>query len=122
MKQMPRYFALADALLVTLKDEPIFNLTLPAKVQSYLACGRPIIAAVNGEGARIINEAKAGITCNAEEPKLLADAVLNIFQMQRDIREKLGSHGKTYYQKHFKRDVLLNQLEIWLQQQIVKEL
>ena len=60
MEAMPRYFALADAMLVTLKDEPILGLTIPARVQSYLACGRPIVAGINGEGARIINEAGAG--------------------------------------------------------------
>ncbi len=54
---MPRFFALADALLVTLKPEPIFALTIPSKVQAYLACGRPIVAALDGEGARVVREA-----------------------------------------------------------------
>ena len=62
---MPRYFALADALLVTLRNQPIFSLTIPAKVQSYLACGKPIIAALDGEGARVVQEAGAGLTAEA---------------------------------------------------------
>ncbi len=67
VESMPRYFALADALLVTLKDDPIFSLTVPTKVQSYLACGRPIVAALNGEGARVVREAGAGIVTPAED-------------------------------------------------------
>ena len=73
---MPRFFALADALLVTLKKEPIFALTIPSKIQTYLACGRPVIAGLDGEGARIIDEAKAGITCSAEDPVGLSKAVI----------------------------------------------
>ncbi len=69
---MPRFFALSDALLVTLRKEPIFALTIPSKVQSYLACAKPIIAALDGEGSRIIDEAGTGITCGAENPNALA--------------------------------------------------
>ena len=57
VESMPRFFSLADVLLVTLKDEPIFALTIPSKIQSYLACAKPLIACLNGEGARVVDEA-----------------------------------------------------------------
>ena len=78
---MPRFFSIADVMLVTLKKEYIFSLTIPSKVQSYLACAKPIIAAIDGEGARIIKEAGAGIACPAENPYALASAVLKIHRM-----------------------------------------
>ena len=65
MERMPRYFALADALLVTLKRDPIFSLTIPGKLQSYLACGRPVVAALDGEGARVIKESGTGLVAPA---------------------------------------------------------
>ncbi len=114
VEAMPRFFSLADLLLVTLKREPIFSLTIPAKVQSYLACGKPIVAALDGEGARIIEEAEAGIACPAENPAALAEAVLTIYRMSEPDRQKMGMRGRIYYEKHFDRSMLLDRLDIWM--------
>lgn len=111
---MPRYFALADVLLVTLKKEPIFALTIPGKVQSYLACGRPIIAALDGEGSNLIREAFAGLTCPAENPDALAETVLAMYQMPQTQREKMGKCGNQYYKENFDRDMLISKLEGWM--------
>ena len=78
---MPEYFSHADVLLVTLSSNPIFSLTIPGKIQSYLACGKPIIAALDGEGAKIINKSRSGISVGAENYKKLANAVLTFSKM-----------------------------------------
>lgn len=109
-ESMPRYFALADALLVTLRKEPIFSLTIPSKLQSYLACGRPIIAALDGEGARVIHEAGAGLSVAPEDPKALAQAVLTLACMPEDERHAMGLRGLAYFQTHFERTMLLERL------------
>jgi glycosyltransferase involved in cell wall biosynthesis len=114
VESMPRFFALADVLLVTLKKEPIFALTIPGKVQSYLACGKPIIAAMDGEGSRLVREAFAGLTCPAEDPEALADAVLEMFQMPLAQREEMGQCGTRYYAANFARDMLISKLEGWM--------
>jgi glycosyltransferase involved in cell wall biosynthesis len=111
---MPRYFALSDALLVTLKKEPIFALTIPSKVQSYLACAKPVIAALDGEGARIIEEAGAGLTCPAENPQALADAVLKMYTIPQNHRKRMGDSGRRYFDKNFEREMLLSRLEGWM--------
>ena len=113
-EQMPRYFALSDALLVTLRKDPIFALTIPSKIQSYLACARPIIAALDGEGARIIDESGAGISCAAEDPKALADAILKLHGMTKIDRENMGQNGRKYFDDNFEREMLLNRLEGWM--------
>jgi len=113
---MPRFFALSDALLVTLKKEPIFALTIPSKVQSYLACAKPIIAALDGEGARVVHEAGAGVTCPAENPKALADAVLKLYNMSGRDREDIGRKGRVYFEKHFEREMLINRLDGWMKE------
>jgi glycosyltransferase involved in cell wall biosynthesis len=110
-EQMPRFFSLADALLVTLKRDPVFALTIPSKVQSYLACARPIIAALDGEGARIVDESGVGISCPAESPLELADAVMRMYRTSREDRVEMGLKGRDYYEKHFDRDLLVNRLE-----------
>jgi glycosyltransferase involved in cell wall biosynthesis len=113
-ENMPRFFALSDVLLVTLRKEPIFALTIPSKVQSYLACAKPIIAALDGEGARIIEEAKAGIVCPAENPISLAQAVITMYRMTENERGDMGARGMSYFRHHFERSILLNRLDEWM--------
>lgn len=113
-ESMPRWFALADAMLVTLRREPVFALTIPAKIQSYMACAKPIIAALEGEGARIIRESGAGIVTAAEDPSALAQAVLEMYKMPDNERREMGWRGRRYFEAHFERHRLLDQLEGWL--------
>ncbi|TSA58100.1 glycosyltransferase WbuB [bacterium] len=110
-ESMPRYFALADALLVTLKDEEIFKLTVPSKVQSYLACAKPIIASLAGEGARIIQEARTGFSCPPENPLGLAKLVLKMYHMDERERQAMGLNGRKYFESNFCRSKLINQLD-----------
>ncbi len=114
-ESMPRFFALADALLVTLKKEPIFALTIPAKVQSYLASGKPIIASLDGEGARVVQEAGAGLTGPAGDPKALADNVLAMYGLAKSPRRAMGLRGRGYFEQHFEREILLDRLEALMQ-------
>lgn len=111
---MPRYFALADVLLVTLRKQPIFSLTIPSKVQSYLACGKPIVAALGGEGARVVQEAGAGLTPTPEDAKAVADAILAMYQMPEDARRAMGLRGRSYFETHFERALLLERLDRWI--------
>jgi len=109
-EMMPQYFALADVLLVTLKDEEIFSFTIPAKVQSYLACAKPIIASLSGEGARVIQESGAGFSCPPENPDALAKMVLKMYHMDERERHSIGLKGRRYFENNFEREMLLEQL------------
>lgn len=111
VESMPRYFSLADAMLVTLKQDPIFERTVPAKVQSYMACAKPIIAALDGEGARVVAAAHAGLTCPAEKPELLADAILKMYRFSRKDRLAMGAAGLSFFKANFERNLLLKKLE-----------
>ncbi len=118
VEEMPSYFSLADTMLVTLKREPIFALTIPSKVQSYLACGKPIIAALDGEGARIIEESGAGLVCPAEDPERLAQIVLEMYRKSHNERIEMGLLGRKYYETNFERKMLINHLENWMQEMV----
>lgn len=115
-ERMPSFFAAADAMLVTLKADPVFAQTIPSKVQSYMSCGRPIVAALNGEGARVIADAEAGLVAGADNIAGLADAVVALYKMPLQEREQLGRNGRAYYEQHFDRDMLIRRLELWMQQ------
>jgi len=114
VEAMPTLIACADTLLVTLKKEPIFALTIPSKIQAYLACGRPVIAAIDGEGARIIDEAGAGVTAPGENPEALARAVVQMYETPGEVREEMGARGRAYYDANFDRNVLLDKLVLWM--------
>ncbi len=107
---MPAFMQKASVLLVTLTDKSIFALTVPNKVQAYLAIGRPIIACLNGEGARIVVEAGAGLATPAEDAKALAETILNVYKLTPVERKNMGENGRQYFQKHFNHDHLVDQL------------
>jgi glycosyltransferase involved in cell wall biosynthesis len=106
---MPRYFSIADILLVSLKNEEIFKYTVPSKIQSYLACAKPIVAALSGEAARIIDESGGGISCPAENEEALAEAVLRLYRMSRAERNDIGLRGRKYFEQNFEKTKLLNE-------------
>ncbi len=112
---MPGFMDKASALLVTLVDKDIFATTVPNKVQAYLAAGRPILASMNGEGARLIEESGAGFASSAEDARALADNILKLYRLAADDRQKMGNNGREYYQKHFDHDLLIDQLIGYLQ-------
>lgn len=114
MNQMRDYFSRASALLVTLKPDPALALTIPGKIQSYMACGRPILAALDGEGQKLITDSGAGLVCAAGDAAGLASIVLTMYQMPPDDREGMGQKGRIYCESHFNREVLLAQLEGWM--------
>lgn len=98
---MAELFELSSALLVTLKKEEIFSYTIPSKVQAYLAAGRPIIGSLDGEGARVIAAAHAGMTCSAGDGQALAESIAEMQNLSVEQRQQLGNNGKAYYFEHF---------------------
>jgi len=109
--EMPNFYSCADALIVSLKRDRIFGLTIPSKVQSYLACGKPILASIDGEGARVIKEAEAGLTCRAEDPEALVTIVQEFLSLSQIKRHEMGNKAREYFEKEFDREVLMNKLE-----------
>jgi glycosyltransferase involved in cell wall biosynthesis len=116
VESMPRYFALADALLVSLRKDPLFAVTIPSKVQSYLACGRPVIAALEGTGAAVVQAAGAGVVCEPGDSHGLAEAVLTLSRLPSQERDQMGQRARAYYKRQFERSMLLDRLETMLQE------
>ena len=107
---MPGILAQASALLVSLSRSPIMSQTVPSKMQAYFAAGRPIIASLDGEGARVLEESGAGVSCPAEDAAALAKAVLELNALPFDALQRMGEAGQIYYQKHFDPALLATRL------------
>ncbi|MCT7297523.1 glycosyltransferase family 4 protein [Ralstonia sp. CHL-2022] len=107
---MPAILAQASALLVSLVRDPIMSQTVPSKVQAYLAAGRPIIACMDGEGARVVVESGAGVGCPAQDAQALADAVRQLRNMSPSDLEQMAERGRSYYQRNFSPELLAERL------------
>lgn len=114
LEEMPALLQKADALLLSLRSDPVFSLTIPGKLQSYLASGRPIVAMLEGEAARIVKESGAGLVCPAGDPVALSSAVSDLANMESHVRVRMSAAGRSYFEKHFARDVVLDSLDAML--------
>jgi glycosyltransferase involved in cell wall biosynthesis len=118
VETMPRYFAAADALLVTLKRDPIFSLTIPGKLQSYMASGKPILASLDGEGAAIVRESGAGLASSSEDGQSLAQNAVSLYRASTAERDAMGRRAREYFERNFQRQRLLDRLEELFQEVI----
>jgi colanic acid biosynthesis glycosyl transferase WcaI len=98
--EIEREFACADALLLHLGAGPLFDITIPSKTQHYLAMGRPIIAAVNGEAAQLLRNSGAAIVVPPANPDALAAAIVQLADRPRSERELMAQAGARYYREH----------------------
>jgi glycosyltransferase involved in cell wall biosynthesis len=98
---MPEIFDRSVGLLVSLAGDEIFSLTIPSKIQAYLAAGRPVIGSLDGEGARVIEEAQAGWASPAEDGAALALAIRQLMAATPEERDRLGDAGRRYFLEHF---------------------
>lgn len=114
LERMPSFYAHADAMLVSLKRDPVFSMTIPGKVQSYLMAGIPLLGMLDGEGAAIIRDAQAGLTCEAGDGAGLAQAVLALANIPKAERKQMGLNGREYAQQEFGRAQLVKRLEALL--------
>lgn len=117
--KMPSLFSTADALLVTLKSDPVFSLTIPGKVQSYLSAGKPVLAMLDGEGAKVISESGGGFTCRAGDSQRLAELIVDLAADSSEKRAGIGIKGREYAVSEFGREVLFDRLEEWFSEAII---
>jgi glycosyltransferase involved in cell wall biosynthesis len=114
VERMPSFFKHANALLLSLKDEPIYSMTIPGKLQSYLAAGIPVVAMLNGESAEVVKSSGSGLTCAAGDHAGLAAAILTLAEMTDDERETMGRNGLDVSVREFDRGTLIDRLEEWI--------
>ncbi len=111
ISDIPTFLSCADILLVHLKEPGMLDLVIPGKTLAYLASGRPIIMAMNGEGARLLTQAKAGLVVPPGDPKEMSKAVLHLSGLTQRERDSLGENGRAYLQCHFSKEKVMQQYE-----------
>lgn len=110
LEEMPSFYEKADAMLITLAADPVLSLTLPGKVQSYMAVGKPIIGAIDGETKVIIEDARCGFCGKADNAEELADNIKRFISKETD-RVNMGQNARRYYEKNFQEKLFMDKLE-----------
>jgi colanic acid biosynthesis glycosyl transferase WcaI len=113
-EEMPFHFAAADVLLISLGDDSVLARTVPSKLSSYLAAGRPVLGAVAGEPARVIQASGAGMAVPPEDPRALASAVIAMRGLSPEALKAMACRGQAYYAEHFTKAACMAQLEALL--------
>jgi glycosyltransferase involved in cell wall biosynthesis len=109
-EEVTSIYAASSVLLLTLRDDPILAVTVPSKFQSYLAAGRPIIASCNGQTVQLLSDAKAGLSCAAEDPGQLAEAVLELYACKPEKLAQMGENGRDFFLSQFHLPARVSQL------------
>ena len=99
MSEVGTVLAAADVLLVHLRQDPLFEITIPSKTQAYMAVGRPLLMAVNGNAADLVRQSKSGLTAESENPQALADAVDALAAMPADELKTMGENASRFYRE-----------------------
>lgn len=110
-EEIPQILADSDAAFLSFMDNPLFSMTIPAKLQSYMACGVPIIAAVSGETKRIIEEAKCGVCCDIGNVEALSNSIDWLVEQKKSGLKKMSGNAIEYYRKKFDKEKLMNRIE-----------
>lgn len=110
LEEMPGFYEKADAMLITLAADPVLSLTLPGKVQSYMAVGKPIIGAIDGETKEIIEDARCGFCGKADDAEELAENTKRFILKETD-RSNMGQNARKYYEENFQEKLFMDKLE-----------
>ena len=111
IEKMASFFEKADVMLITLKKNPIFNLTVPAKLQAYMSAGKPIIAMISGECREIINEAHCGYVSISGDYKSLSQNILKMANSSNEDLKQMSHNSRVYFENNFRMKESITKLE-----------
>lgn len=116
LEEMPKYYQASDAMIASFANNPVLSYTLPRKIQSYLAAGKPVLGTVSGEAARVINEAPCGLASDPEDPVGLAANCIALSEQPAELIKALGEKGRAYYEERYTKRAFFERLEKSLQE------
>lgn len=117
LEEMPTFYKKSDAMLVSLIGDSIVSRTIPGKVQSYMAAGKPIIGAISGDTKTIVEEANCGYVSSEQDVEQLAQNICEFSMLSIEEQKELGKQARSYYEKHFSKEQFMTQLEKYLREE-----
>ncbi|WP_326187362.1 glycosyltransferase family 4 protein [Exiguobacterium acetylicum] len=114
-EKIPEILSKHDVALLTLANNKLFSMTIPAKLQSYMACGMPIIGSVSGESSNIIQESHSGMTSSPEDVEMFIKNLLRFSEISKKDLNIMGANSREYYEQNFNKDKLLKEMDLELE-------
>ena len=114
---IPGYLAWCDVAFLSFADNPLFERTIPAKLQSYMACAMPVLAVAGGETKRIVEEAQCGIACPMGDAESLAEAIVKLRESTEESRRTMAENALWYSRKHFAKEELLREMNGYMKKE-----
>lgn len=111
--RIPEFMAASDLAFLSLSDNPLFTMTIPAKLQSYMACGIPILASAAGETKRIVEASQCGLCGRPADADKLAENIVALSQLTTLERSRMGQSARVYYDQHFDKNMLLSKIDTY---------
>ena len=108
--EMPHFFVHADVMLLSLRNEYIFSLTIPSKTQAYMAAGKPIVTMIDGSGNDVVREVGCGLTAKAGDAHQLAENIMKLKAMPSEELKLMGEKGRQYYYEHFQKEKVIGKI------------
>ena len=118
-EEIPKLLAACDVAFLSFMETKLFEMTIPAKLQSYMACGMPVIAAAAGETERIIKEARCGAYSPSGDEKALAESIEKLMECSEEDVEEMKKNSRAYFEEHFEKKQLMNQMDRYFHENIV---
>lgn len=115
-ERIPEILSNVEAGFISFNKTPLWENTIPAKLQSYMACGKPIIASASGETKRIIDEARCGMCCPIGDAEALVEGIKLLVNADQ---KKIGKKAREYFELHFDKKKLMDEMEKYIDQIIV---
>jgi glycosyltransferase involved in cell wall biosynthesis len=115
--QIPEILSACDAGFISFNKTPLWEMTIPAKLQSYMACGKAIIASASGETRRVIEESDCGICCEIGDAEALA---MGVKQMMTSDRDVMGTNARSYFEAHFSKSMLMDEMDTYIKRQVIE--
>lgn len=109
--KIPKLLAASDAAFLSFMETKLFEMTIPAKLQSYMACGIPVIAAASGESKRVIEEAGCGICSPSGDAQALAESVKGMMERSKEELDLMGTRARAYFEAHFEKQKLMDEIQ-----------
>ena len=109
--RIPELLAAADAAFLSFMETKLFEMTIPAKLQSYMACGMPVLAAAGGESKRVIEEAACGLCTPSGDANALAESIIRMMQLSANKLQEMKSNSRNYFEENFEKQKLMDQID-----------
>ena len=117
-QDIPSHLKCADVAFLSFSDNELFRMTIPAKLQTYLSCSKPVLAVASGETKNIVQETNCGVCCDPGDVKKLYENILYLMGLEKNELQSMGNKGFQYSRIHFNKKSLMDEMDLLISEEL----